>query len=41
MIDRMISWLYTRRIFGPRCSDYEQECSVCAAWKLHDEIFRS
>jgi hypothetical protein len=25
MIDRFISWLYTRRLYGPRCSEYESE----------------
>ena len=39
MIDRFISWLYTRRMYGPRCSEYESGCIVCEQWKLHDEVF--
>ena len=38
MIDRLISWVYTRKMFGPRCSEYEPSCACCAAWKLHDEL---
>ena len=39
MIDRLISWLYTRRLFGPRCSDYKSGCACCEAWEFHDELF--
>jgi hypothetical protein len=39
MFDRFISWVYTRRIFGPRCADYEQGCPVCDAWNFHDDLF--
>lgn len=36
---RLVSWLYTRMFFGPRCDDFEPECCVCRAWKLHKEWF--
>jgi hypothetical protein len=39
MIDKFISWLYTRKIFGVRCSDFEDGCCVCSAWETHDELF--
>ena len=39
MIDRFISWLYIRRMYGPRCSEYEPSCIVCEQWKHHDEMF--
>lgn len=37
--DHLISWLYTRRLFGFRCPDYDKECACCAAWRFHDELF--
>ena len=39
LLDRLLSWLYTHRLWGPRCSDYEPTCPCCEAWKTHDEIF--
>ena len=39
MIDRFISWLYTCKIFGLRCSEHEQGCPCCDAWKRHDDLF--
>lgn len=39
MIDRFISWLYTRRIFGKRCVDYDPGCACCEAWATHDWLF--
>ena len=39
MLDRFISWIYTRKIFGPRCDEYSQGCPVCDAWKFHDDVF--
>ena len=39
MIDRFISWLYTRRIWGQRCIDYDPGCPCCHAWELHDFLF--
>ena len=40
MIDRLISWIYTRRLFGLRCEEYAEGCPCCEAWKFHDELFR-
>lgn len=40
-LDHFLSWLYTYRLWGPRCSDYEPTCACCEAWKVHDEIFNS
>lgn len=40
-LNRPISWLYTRLLFGSRCSDYEKLCPSCGAWKEHDELFYS
>ncbi len=39
MLDRFISWFYTRRIYGIRCSTYSVGCACCGAWKFHDELF--
>lgn len=39
MIDRFISWLYTRKLFGNRCYEFQEGCPVCEQWKLHDEMF--
>lgn len=38
MIDRFISWLYTRRIWGKRCNEYDPDCPSCEAWATHDWI---
>lgn len=37
--DHLLSWSYTKRIWGSRCPDYEPECPCCKAWRLHDEVF--
>lgn len=39
MLDRFISWLYTRCIYGVRCRGFYHECICCQKWKEHDEIF--
>ncbi len=39
LIDRFISWLYIRRIWGERCGDVEPECPCCKKWIEHDELF--
>lgn len=38
-LDRLLSWLYTWRMFGTRCPDYDAECHCCKAWREHDELF--
>jgi hypothetical protein len=38
-INRLISWIYIRRIWGKRHNDYDETCAVCAKWREHDEIF--
>jgi len=38
-INHIISWLYTHRIWGPRCDEFEPACWVCNAWAKHDEWF--
>lgn len=38
-LDRALSWLYTRRFWGPRCRRYDYECPRCIAWRNHDELF--
>ncbi len=40
LLDRLLSWLYTHRLYGSRCPDYDAECHCCAAWREHDELFR-
>lgn len=35
----LLSWLYTRIIFGPRCTTAEPLCLVCRKWTVHDELF--
>lgn len=39
LLDRFISWLYVRRIWGDRCSDYQPGCGCCEAWAAHDWLF--
>lgn len=39
MIDRPLSWLYTRRLWGARCLDYDPGCACCEAWATHDWLF--
>ena len=36
MIDRFISWVYTRKMWGQRCIDYDPGCPCCEAWATHD-----
>lgn len=38
-IDRVISYVYTRRLFGPRCEEDLPGCACCDAWRTHDDIF--
>lgn len=38
-LDWILSYVYTRRLFGPRCSEVEPTCACCQAWITHDEIF--
>lgn len=38
-IDRIISYVYTRRLFGPRCKEHMDGCPCCDAWRTHDDIF--
>lgn len=35
--DRFLSYLYTRRFFGPRCPEFEPGCPCCEAWEFHDD----
>lgn len=37
--DRFLSWLYIRRLYGPRCPDYGEYCPACQQWREHDEVF--
>jgi hypothetical protein len=37
LIDRFLSYVYTRRFFGPRCPEFEAGCPCCDAWKVHDD----
>jgi len=39
--DRFLSWLYIRRLWGPRCSDYQEGCACCEHWKEHDEVIET
>lgn len=38
-IDHLVSYVYTRRLFGKRCEEYQKTCAVCDAWEFHDELF--
>lgn len=38
-MDRLISWLYTRRIWGARCPDFDPDCYTCRRWAEHDDMF--
>ena len=40
-VDRLLSWLYTWRFYGPRCPDFEADCPCCSAWKDHDWLFNN
>lgn len=35
--DRFLSYLYTRRFFGPRCPEFAPGCPCCEAWEFHDD----
>lgn len=39
LFNHFVSWLYTRRLYGPRCPDFMHGCACCEAWKVHDELF--
>lgn len=36
--DIFVSWLYTRRLYGERCPDYDEHCHCCKAWQEHGEL---
>lgn len=38
-IDHLVSYVYTRRMFGPRCPEHLDGCAVCDAWRFHDDCF--
>ncbi len=38
-LDRPISWLYTRWIFGARCPENFRGCVVCDQWVVHDDLW--
>lgn len=38
-IDHLVSYVYTHRLFGPRCPEVNPDCACCKAWILHDELF--
>lgn len=38
LLDRIISYIYTRHFYGPRCPDFQEGCICCEAWALHDEM---
>lgn len=38
-IDHIVSYVYTRRMFGHRCEEYLEGCAVCDAWQFHDDCF--
>lgn len=37
LFDRLLSYVYTRRFYGPRCPEFEPLCGCCQAWELHDD----
>jgi hypothetical protein len=38
-LHKMLSWAYTRTIWGPRCPDYSVDCLVCQHWDTHDWLY--
>ena len=38
-IDHLVSYVYTRRMFGKPCEEYLEGCAVCDAWQLHRDCF--
>ena len=38
-LDHLVSYVYTRRLFGPRCEEHLDGCAVCDAWRFHDDCF--
>lgn len=38
-VDRLVHWYATRRIYGPRCRDFDDNCVVCYNWLEHDILF--
>lgn len=41
LLDRLVHYLATRMIWGPRCSDFEPRCVCCEHWREHDWLFDS
>ena len=39
MFDKVLSWVYTRKIWGIKCDEFEPECCVCKAWRTHEDLF--
>lgn len=39
ILGQALSWLYTRFLFGERCSETMEGCPVCDKWAEHDDIF--
>lgn len=37
LIDKIISYVYTRYFFGPRCLGFDEDCPCCEAWQIHDD----
>ena len=38
-LDCLVSYVYTRRMFGKPCEEYLEGCAVCDAWQLHRDCF--
>ena len=38
-IDHLVSYVYTRRMFGPPCEEHLKGCAVCDAWEFHYDCF--
>lgn len=38
-IDHLVSYVYTRRLFGKRCDAFHPDCVVCKAWDFHYDCF--
>jgi len=38
-LDHLVSYVYTRRMFGKPCEEYLEGCAVCDAWQFHNDCF--
>lgn len=38
-VDRVVTWMYVHRIYGPKCPDFNEDCHTCRMWKEYEERY--